>query len=174
MRSVVLFSGGFDCIAAVIKYMESKPAFKPDLLFFDYNQIYLENELEAAQDFTLKHDFRLIVHKMPKLKHDQERRNFYFLAEAKLLGFDHIITGNRNVHSWFDKYKDSNYFSIKQFAKLMNIKVQIPVLAWSKSKIIKYINNFDPSLKPYNCYHNNTDYKSCGCPNCAEMRRILD
>jgi 7-cyano-7-deazaguanine synthase in queuosine biosynthesis len=176
VKSCILFSGGFDCIAAVIKIKKYSihnygDIPEPDLLFFNYSQTYFENELNTAKKFAKEIGMNLVVKEI-NLEHDQERRNFYFIAEAKRLGYQTIITGNRNIHPLFDKYKDSNYFSIKKFAKLMNVEVILPVLAWPKRKVVNYIKRNNIKTIPYNCYNNSTDFINCNCPNCKELRKI--
>lgn len=166
----VLFSGGWDSVAAALKYHEPV-SWNYHLLFFDYGQIYLEKELEVAHKFAAHYGRILKVHKLP-LEHDMERRNFYFLMEAKRLGYKTVITGNRNIAPIFDKYKDSNYLSIKAFAHLINLKVWMPVSAWPKSKVVKFVRKYYDG-PVYNCLLNNDDYRTCPCANCEELRKIL-
>lgn len=166
MKSCILFSGGWDSIAVALKIRGI------DLLFFNYGQTYYENELAACVKFSTPLSANLIVRDLV-LEHDIERRNFYFLMEAKRLGYDCVYTGNRNIAPIFDKYKDSNFISIHLFAHLCNIKVKMPIMGWGKRRIVKFILKDNPYHTPYNCYHNNDNYKTCKCPNCVELQGIL-
>jgi 7-cyano-7-deazaguanine synthase in queuosine biosynthesis len=165
VKKCILFSGGWDSVAAALMETDA------DLLFFSYGQIYLEKELKKAQEFSNAHQRNLHVHTM-SLSHDIERRNFYFILEAKKLGFQHIVTGNRNVVPLFDMYKDSNAMYLKILCFMSNLKITLPVLMWGKRRIVKFVlTNTD--VVPYNCYKNNDDYKTCTCSNCEELKGVF-
>lgn len=166
MKTCVLFSGGWDSAAAALLTKDQKP----DLLFFNYGQIYYEQEIIAAKKFA--DNFNLIlIQKLLPIGHDAERRNFYFVLEAKKLGYQKIITGNRNIFPWFDKYKDSNWLSLKILAWLMNVKICMPIIAWPKSWIIAYVEALHSSPM-YNCYFAKNDFKTCSCVNCKEFKKL--
>jgi hypothetical protein len=167
MRTCLLFSGGWDSAAA---FYASKKKIS-DLLFIDYNQTYLKNELESCTKFAEYNNQILVVSKLD-LKDDIEGRNFYFLMEAKRLGYTHVVMGTRNILPLFDRFKDSNWFSIKLFCRLVNINFVLPILFWNKRKIVSYVKSKYPHSL-YNCYYNNNDVTICTCVNCLEMRRIL-
>jgi len=167
MKTCVLFSGGWDSMAAALIYKKEQP----ELLFINYGQFYSRNEFIAANNFAKKHKLGLMVHEL-SLKHDIERRNFYLILEAKKLGYEKIITGNRNLLPMFDKYKDSNWFNLKILAWISGVKLRLPTLLWTKKRIVNYV------LKQhkeggYNCYENKKDCLSCCCANCLELRKIL-
>jgi 7-cyano-7-deazaguanine synthase in queuosine biosynthesis len=164
MTSCILFSGGWDSVAVALKIP------KADLLFINYGQIYLENELKIAREFAIKHNRVLYIHKM-NLSHDIERRNFYLILEAKKLGYSSIYTGNRNILPLFDKYKDSNWLTLQILAYLSNIKLYLPIVGWSKYRIIRYVLSHT-NLIPYNCYNNENNIENCSCSNCRELRKI--
>lgn len=165
MKEVILFSGGYDSMAVAIMNPDI------DLLFIDYDQSYRAKEMEVVLKYRDQHRRNILFTNL-KLGHDQERRNYYFLLEAKRIGYDIIYTGNRNILPWFDKYKDSNWFNLKIFAKLINIKIKMPVIGWSKRSIVEYCRENEKIITPYNCYHNNDDYKLCSCRNCEELRKL--
>lgn len=167
MRTVLLFSGGWDSAAA---YYETQ-IMDPELMFISYGQKYMMNELNAAKLFGEENGEEILLAELD-LSHDQERRNFFFITEMKRLGYDRVIVGSRNIHPLFDKYKDSNWWSLRKFGKLMNIEIVQPIVGWNKRKIVKHVQRFYPH-RLYNCYANNTDLWVCGCPNCKEMRTIL-
>ena len=166
--TALLFSGGWDSAACF--YLEKKRGESPHLLFVDYGQIYERNERHAADEFAKRND-AFIAHAHLGLVHDQDRRNFFLLAEAKRLGYDTVICGSRNILPWFDKYRDSNWLSLKLFSILMNVRVRLPVVAWPKRRIVHYVRqNYSGPI--YNCYLAKDDFRLCPCPNCAEQREI--
>lgn len=165
MKQCILFSGGWDSVAVAIKAPK-----EADLIFYNYGQIYFDHELESARKFAKEFNRKLIVIKLD-LSHDIERRNYYLIMEAKRLGYGTIYTGNRNLIPLFDKYKDSNWWSIKNFGRLTNLKIKMPIVGWSKKKIVKFCMDNYKGV-PYNCYFNRTDYNSCSCPNCKELRSL--
>lgn len=167
MKTALLFSGGWDSVACYFETLH----LNPDLLFFFYNQTYQTNEAKSARQFADYYREELIE-KFVDLVHDQERRNFYLIAEAKRLGYERVILGSRNFIPLFDRYKDSNWWSLKQFGKMMNVEVVLPITGWSKEKIVRRVRKEYPH-RPYNCYANSINFTTCTCPNCKEMRQIL-
>jgi hypothetical protein len=161
MRSCILFSGGWDSMAVALMIREA------DLVFFDYGQTYMENELRATRAFAGNTGRSLTVLTLP-LEHDQERRNFYLLLEAKRRGYDRIYTGNRNLLPWTDKYRDSNWVSLKLLGWLANLDIRLPITCWSKPRIVEYVRH-RTHIVPYNCYNNCSDFTTCSCPNCREL-----
>lgn len=167
MKTALLFSGGWDSIACYFETLH----LNPDLLFFFYNQNYQTNEVKSARQFA-DHFREPLREQFVDLVHDQERRNFFLIAEAKRLGYERVILGSRNVLPLFDRFKDSNYYSLKAFGRLMNVEVVLPITGWNKRKIVQRVRR-EYSARPYNCYANRLDFLDCPCPNCAEMRKIL-
>ena len=165
MKKCILFSGGWDSVAVALMEKEA------DLLFFNYGQTYFLNELEVADSFAKKHNRNLIV-KTLDLKHDIERRNFYLILEAKKLGYQKVFTGNRNILPIFDKYKDSNWLTLKILGHLSNLKIVMPIAGWGKKRIVKFVLN-NSEITPYNCYNNLKNYRVCECQNCREIKEIL-
>jgi 7-cyano-7-deazaguanine synthase in queuosine biosynthesis len=165
MKSCILFSGGWDSVAVAILEKAS------DLLFINYGQIYYEKELTAAKTFSIENNRKLIIHNLP-LRHDIERRNFYLILEAKKLGYSKVYTGNRNILPIFDKYRDSNWLTLKILGLISNLRIKMPIVGWSKKKIIKLVQSKCKTL-PYNCYLNGSDYRACICVNCKELQQIL-
>ena len=165
MKKCILFSGGWDSVAVAL--METKA----DLLFFNYGQTYFENELLVARNFAKAHRRNLIVSQL-NLAHDIERRNFYLILEAKRLGYQVIYTGNRNVLPIFDKYKDSNWLTLKILGLISNLVIKMPIVAWGKKKIVKFV-LMNSSIRPYNCYNNLNDFTKCECQNCREINKIF-
>lgn len=165
MKSCVLFSGGWDSAAA---YYKTKHL-KPDLLFVNYGQNYYLQELQAASDFADHEHIILKLSVMP-LSHDISRRNYYLIMEAKRRGYNHIITGNRNLIPLFDRYKDSNWFNLKLLSYLLDVKIEMPILMHKKRSIVEIVKKNYP-FKLYNCY--DKGLVDCQCVNCIEMRNIL-
>ncbi len=170
MKTCVLFSGGWDSASCVLQLLERGET-NFDLLFLNYGQTYLENEWAAARKFADFFSLNLCNSVLP-LEHDQERRNFYLIAEAKRRGYQRIVSGSRNVLPWFDKYRDSNWVALKAFAFLMNVTVELPIVGHSKKRIVRHIRRSYPHL-PYNCYSNSTELSTCSCVNCTEIKHLL-
>ena len=167
MKTCVLFSGGWDSAACAIICRDQRP----DLLFFDYGQTYKDNELKAAKAFAQAVNLPF-NHRALSLGHDHPRRNFYLIAEAKRLGYHRIIVGSRNVAPFFDRYKDSNWFSLKLFGWLMGADLRLPITGWLKKKVVSTVRSiYNANL--YNCYANKADFLTCQCPNCLEIKRVL-
>jgi 7-cyano-7-deazaguanine synthase in queuosine biosynthesis len=166
MKTAILLSGGWDSAACFLLNQD----IEADLIFINYGQIYLENELRAAEAFSgfFKRDLRVVN---LNLSHDQERRNFFFISEIKRLGYGHIIIGSRNLIPLFDRYRDSNWVSLKLFGYLMRIRVDLPITGWGKRKIITFVQKKYPKAL-YNCYQNKNDFRVCDCQNCREIRSL--
>lgn len=168
-RKAILISGGWDSAAC---YFQLHDPNTYDLIFFSYGQLYVRNELSAAEDLSSFLKRRLYVLYLD-LRHDQERRNFFFISEIKRLGYEEIVIGSRNLIPLFDKYRDSNWLSLKLYGWLMNIKVRLPITGWRKKKIIlKVRSSYQGQI--YNCYENRQDHLTCPCVNCREVRSIID
>ena len=167
MKSCVLFSGGWDSAACVLKYYDQKP----DILFFNYGQTYLYHEQNAAERFARFFELRLQKHQLP-LCHDMPRRNFYFISEAKRLRYGQVILGSRNLIPAFDKYKDSNFLSLKLFGYLMGMDVRLPISGWTKSRVVNLVKGYYGGAL-YNCYNNGDNIYKCHCPNCKEMQKNI-
>jgi hypothetical protein len=166
MNQCILFSGGWDSAAIAVMNLKTKP----DLLFVNYGQKYFENEADAALKFAKYFGMTLIMISLP-LEHDHPRRNFYLISEAKRLGYDEIFIGCRNLFPFMDKYKDSNWFSVKLFGWLMGVKIRTPIAGWMKRRVLTKVMGVYPDLL-YNCYSNLNDFKKCTCQNCTEFKKL--
>lgn len=166
MKSVVLFSGGYDSIAVALKLNPNEC----DLLFINYNQSYVLNEFRSAKYFAKEKGFTLKVSDL-NLKTDQKMRNVYLIMEAIRLGYDQIYLGTRNILPIFDNYKDSNYLTLKILSYILKVKIKMPVVLYSKKRILKLCNE-GFNGKPYNCYNNSQDFLNCQCKNCKEIRSL--
>lgn len=164
MKQALLFSGGWDSVLCAIKNKNA------ELIFIDYNQLYLENEKIAALKIAKELNRPLKIIKLP-LKTDQSRRNFFFILELKRLNYSSIIIGTRNLFPIFDNYKDSNWFSLKLLSYLIDIQIIMPIILYPKILIIRNVLKVIKSI-PYNCYYNNISYKLCKCKNCLEINQI--
>jgi 7-cyano-7-deazaguanine synthase in queuosine biosynthesis len=143
---------------------------RADLVFFDYGQKYVANELRIAKQFSVNTGRPLLVLTLP-LTHDQERRNFYLLLEAKRNGYQRVYTGNRNLIPWTDKYRDSNWVSLKLLGWLSNLDIRLPITGWTKKTIVNYVRH-RTHIQPYNCYENGDNAYHCDCVNCRELVAI--
>lgn len=160
---VVLFSGGWDSTLCALKHPNA------ELLFVNYGQNYVDQELKTAQKIAEELNKKLIVVSI-YLGHDAKNRNFNLIMIARGLGFDKIIVGVRNLFPAFDKYKDSNWWSIFKFGRDNNINIKTPIIGYKKKFIVKGVLKKIKTM-PYNCYKNNE--VDCDCVNCVEMRNIL-
>lgn len=168
MKKCMTISGGFD--SGCLPFIINPSGF--DFVFFKYNQKYMEKEKEKAVYLANFFDKKLKIISIPEMQHDHSRRNFIFLSELKKLNYVEIIMGNRNILPFFDAYKDSNLINLQLVAYLFQIKLKLPIIGWTKTKVIKFLKN-NEYLNFYNCYKNNIDYKNCDCPNCLELKKIL-
>lgn len=165
MKTCILFSGGWDSVAVALIEKDA------DLVFFDYGQKYYHNEAKTALKFAEEHGRTLTIRGIP-LEHDIERRNFYLILEAKKMGYQKIYTGNRNLIPLFDKYRDSNWLTLKILALISNLKIKMPIVGWDKKRIVKYVLK-NTRVRPYNCYENKSDPELCKCVNCLEITSVL-
>jgi hypothetical protein len=166
MKRCILFSGGWDSILCALKDKEA------DLLFIDYGQIYNIKEIEASLKFSNRFT-RNIYFSNLNLKTDQKMRNVFLILEAMRLGYTEIVLGTRNIMPIFDKYKDSNWLSLYILSKILKIRLIMPLIGKTKSNIVKQVRK-EYSFMPYNCYFNNSDFKTCTCINCREIKNILN
>jgi len=163
----LLLSGGWDSAACFIINQNREV----DLIFFDYGQIYKDNELRCAEVMAKKFERPLRIIKLD-LTTDFAFRNLIFLIYLKQYGYKEAIIGSRNLFPLFDKYKDSNWFSLKIFEWFLQMKITLPITGWKKSKIVKFVKE-RYSTDLYNCY-NNWNSLWCDCSNCKEMRAVME
>ena len=169
-KKAVTISGGFD--SGCLPFILEEEIKQCDLVFFEYQQLYLQQEKEKASQFALFLHQPLLILSCPRIQHDQERRNFLFLAELKQRGYQEVVMGNRNFFPFFDEYRDSNWWSLQKMASLLNLQLELPITGWSKKRVIHFL--FAHGYSDfYNCYLGNSDYQKCECKNCVELRRVL-
>ena len=129
MKKALLLSGGYDSVASLL--IQKDKNF--DCIFFDYDQSYIEYELNAVRYIeSLGFEVKIIK---TSWKTDIKNRNFLMILRVSELGYNSIILGTRNILPMFDKYKDSNWLSLKFFGLLTRIKISMPVAIMPKSKI---------------------------------------
>lgn len=167
-KKCITISGGFDsgCLPFLITNVQEY-----DFVFFDYNQLYLKNELQKAKELASKFNKKLLVIKISEMFHDHPRRNFIFIAELKKNLYSEVVMGNRNLFPFFDKYKDSNWVSLQMVSILFNISIKLPLLGWNKKRILSFLRKRQ-YLNFYNCYNNLNDVQKCDCYNCKQLRKI--
>jgi hypothetical protein len=132
-KKVLLLSGGADSIACA----ELEKDY--DCIFFDYGQFYSKLEFDCAVKYCEKKNIKLIIKKR-KWHTDIKNRNFYLISECIKLGYDEVIIGTRNVFPFFDKYKDSNWLSLKLFQFLTRTYINMPLIGNFKFQVIKKTN----------------------------------
>jgi len=165
-KVAVLFSGGFDSGAVYLK----APKVGVDYIFFEYGQIYMVKERQAAVNFLKRLDLHLNIISIPG-HHDMEGRNFKFLDWCAEAGYTDVYIGTRCPLPWFDKYGDANYFSLNCHASKLNIKVHFPIMLWSKKKVFEFLEKYVSLNEFYNCYANKDNYRTCDCSNCLERKK---
>ena len=131
--SVVLFSGGWDSLFCYAKALRS--ALKPDLLFFNSGQPYLQEELTAIQNMMAAGAPKISVVDYAKIKNTDgifDNRNSKFLEYVAARGYSTVYFGSRNVIPFFDKYGDSNWWFAKQEAQRLGLRIETPATAMPK------------------------------------------
>lgn len=169
MNPAVMFSGGWDSAAAALWAFDRFP--RVDLVFYRYNQTYMENEYKAALRFADRFSQPLLIADL-NLIHDQPRRNLHFIADLHRRGYRHLISGSRNILPIFDRYRDSNWVTLKLVAHSFGVRIDLPVVGQSKKAIVNKVRqNCDFAM--YNCYSNSTELSTCNCVNCTEIKHLL-
>lgn len=137
-KRAVLLSGGMDSVAAAWIELDKKHDY--DLIYFNYGQEYHTFEYKEAQNVAKVLNKDLIVINK-QWHHDIENRNYYLIAEIKKLGYDEVITGNRNLLPIFDKYGDSNWINLKLYQYLLGIYINMPLIGLFKSQVKSKLKN---------------------------------
>jgi len=132
-KKVLLLSGGADSIACG----ELEKDY--DCIFFDYGQIYVEEELSCAIEYCKNKGIDLKIEKR-NWHTDIKNRNYYLIAECVKMGYDEVIIGTRNIVPLFDKYKDSNWFNLKIYQYLTKIYINMPLIGNLKYQVISKTN----------------------------------
>lgn len=133
-KKVLLLSGGYDSVSCF--YMINKKDY--DYYFFDYGQSYIKQELKAVKYLAEKENIKINIIKK-KWKTDIKNRNFMLISCLQELGYDNIMIGTRNILPVFDKYKDSNWLSLKIYGLINRIKIEMPLIGLFKNNIISRI-----------------------------------
>lgn len=142
--TAVLFSGGWDSLYCYA-WAESR---NPDLLFFDYGQPYLEQELTAVTGMRSAGASVQVVHYPPIANSNGifDNRNLRFLEHLAGLGYKRVYFGSRNLLPIFDKYGDSNWWFGKQQARRLGIEISMPATVTPKFVIISACRAIFPEL----------------------------
>lgn len=160
---VILFSGGWDSTLCALIHKDA------DLLFVYYGQRYAKQEQITAELIANELN-KKITWATKYLGHDAKDRNLNLIMIAKNLGYDEVIVGIRNVLPIFDKYKDSNWWTLRKFGKQNNIKITMPIIGYNKKRIVNMVKKTIKTI-PFNCYKEGA--LNCECVNCKEMRKIF-
>jgi hypothetical protein len=135
-KKVLLISGGFDSVS-ILEMIDRK---KYDFYFFDYGQSYYKEEVLAIKAIEKYYDIQVQTLQV-NWNTDIRNRNFLMISRMQELGYHKICVGCRNLIPLFDKYKDSNYISLKIYALINRIVIETPVVFLTKKEIIKRIPN---------------------------------
>ena len=145
-RKALLLSGGMDSVACAFIEKDF------DCIYFDYGQIYHSEEYPYAQQLANQLGKVLFVIKRNWWT-DIENRNYLMISELKVMGYDEVIIGTRNVLPLFDKYGDSNWFNLKVYQYLVGIYINMPLIGNMKWQVKKKLNK-------YNKYYSTENYKA--------------
>lgn len=169
MKRALLLSGGFDSAVVFYKLIEENTPF--DAFFIDYNQSYMNKEYRKVKKLcTAYKNINLLIVKMPGWE-DMPGRNFHFINQLQLLKYNEVYLGTRWLLPFFDKWGDANWVTLKAYGYLLKIKVELPIVGWTKRKCFVFLlskNHTDF----YNCYKNNSDWQKCNCSNCRERQKL--
>lgn len=135
-NKALMLSGGYDSVA--ILEIIKKYKYEYDYYFFDYDQSYIKEEMEAIKNVE---DYYGIKVKTIKKNWgtDIKNRNILMINHLNSIGYDTIASGSRNIIPLTDKYKDSNYLSLKLLQYVMRVNIELPLVLFSKKKIIELI-----------------------------------
>jgi hypothetical protein len=134
-KKALLISGGYDSVAI----LEMIDRSEYDYFFIDYSQSYLKEEINACIEVEKYYRIKINNIKVDNWGTDIKNRNFYMIMKLQEMGYETICTGSRNVFPFFDKYKDSNYVSLKLFALLNRIVIETPLTFITKKHIVNRI-----------------------------------
>ena len=127
-KKALLLSGGADSVAC---FMTEKDF---DCYYFNYGQEYHTAEFQCAKRICDKYGKKLNVINC-QWGHDAKNRNFMLISTLTQLGYDEVIIGTRNLLPFFDKYKDSNWFSLKMYQYLLRVYINTPLIGLFKKQI---------------------------------------
>lgn len=196
-KVLVQLSGGLDSAAALI---EAGRRYRFDNLFpvfFDYGQPYLDQELEAAHNFSSFYSLHLAVHKIELLTGASfscvpEYVPMRNLALASLsiniaysIAASVIVVGNKTVeHREGDPYsfKDCTRSFFESIEKAVsvgkeeqapNISFLMPLAGWNKKDVISTIISVGFRYQDlWSCYRGDSKKMPCGkCFHCEEVRK---
>ena len=199
-RAIVLLSGGFDSISALIYAFHNNYAVR-HALFFNYGQKNIMNEYQSAKYFAManKVEFHeVIIPNMPALKSgilegnsDDESfevvgRNLLFLAYANMyahsLDCKSIIIGSTGEDSFPDNNDDFR-FHVLNAMQPADREIYAPFSRMKKVDVMQWLytrNYLEHVISlSYSCGLNgDTAYKwgkGCGkCKDCIERRKAYD
>lgn len=169
MKKALLLSGGFDSAVVFHQLIESETNF--DVFFVDYNQSYKNKEQEKARKLCSKYKtINLFTIKISGWD-DMPGRNFHFINQIQIRGYDEIYLGTRWILPLFDTWGDANWFTLKIYGHLLKIKVKLPIVGWTKRNCFQFLSTRN-STDFYNCYKNNDNWRDCNCSNCQERQKL--
>lgn len=178
---LILASGGIDSTACINFY--KKLDFEVEVLFIDFGQMALQEELEAVQKITTHYEIKLLIIRATSILKFQGGevvgRNGYFIFSA-LLNFGRqtglIAIG---IHKGTPYYDSSEKF-IGQIQPIIGaysndlIKVDAPFLKFNKKEIYNYcVSENIPLALTYSCELGKK--QPCGeCATCKDLILIYD
>ena len=163
MKNILLISGGNDSMMIHEMLKETNL----DLIYFDYGQPYLKEEIKRLPKNTK-------IKKIAKLEIEDsgyvKGRNFMFLFELRKLYDKGCIFMGSNKD---DIFPDNNERFLKRCIQIINksfktkLKIKLPLKNMTKKEILKYVNQ--NKLNTYSCYKGGV--KPCGkCKACLSVK----
>jgi hypothetical protein len=147
--TAVLFSGGWESTAcAVNAWRYIAPLF--DLVFFDYGQPYLEQEVRSTAAIAGLLEQPLVVSHIDEMVADEHGvfadRNATFIRKACELGYRELYFGCRSPvsWSWVDRWGDSNVEFVAEMEREQRCVIRTPCLCKPKWFLRWYIRTFGP------------------------------
>jgi 7-cyano-7-deazaguanine synthase in queuosine biosynthesis len=134
-KKALLISGGYDSVA--ILEMINREQY--DYFFINYAQSYSKEEEKAIKAVSKYYKIEIKKIEDKQWGTDIKNRNFLMINLMQELGYDTISVGSRNILPIFDKYKDSNYVSLKMYALINRIVIETPLTLLTKKQIINKI-----------------------------------
>lgn len=166
MKEIILVSGGYD--SSYILWLLK--GYKTENIYFDYGQVYMEQELKSLDRLKVKYK----VIGINPLKTDKKGyvfgRNLTFLIEiAKRYKEASIIMGTNKD----DIFPDNNLKYLQKALEVVNIsfqtnlKLSLPLSKVSKKDIVQFAKTHN--IQPYSCYKGKD--KPCGkCKACLSIK----
>ena len=136
---IVPMSGGWDSTYCLLHAIRKHRLSDIQLVFFNYGQSYLKQEVRAAKYVAWFFNVPLRIEVMDNLESTRgvvRDRNLEFFKRIHDLHPEIVYFGCRNPFAWFDRYGDSNWWWGRAAGKMFGFKVVMPCVARRKGHIL--------------------------------------